>query len=72
MIQMADLAAYVISWGLRLGGGRPMTKPKRDELDPFAQQVCGLRYHAPTAGGHDTWGFVVIGELRAADEIARP
>lgn len=72
MIQMADLAAYVISWGLRLRGGRPMTKPKRDELDLFAQQVCRLRYHAPTPGGHDTWGFVVIGELRAADEIARP
>lgn len=68
MIQMADLVAYIVSWGVRLeGGARPMTKPKRDELAPFARQVCNLRYHAPTPGGYDTWGFTVIGELRAAN-----
>lgn len=68
MIQMTDLIAYTISWGLRLhGGARPMTQPKRDELDSFATQVCRLRYHAATAGGHDTWGFCVIENLRAAN-----
>jgi len=70
MIQMADLIAYIVSWGVRLtGGARPMTKPRRDELDSLARQVCGLRYHAKTPGGYDTWGFTTIGELRAKDEI---
>lgn len=65
MIQMADLVAYIVSWGVRLTTGvRPMNKPKRDELDPFAQQVTRLRYHSATPGGHDTWGFVELGELR--------
>ena len=69
MIQMADLIAYIVSWGVRLTGGtRPMTKPKRGELDSLAQQVCGLRYHAKTAGGHDTWGFTTIGELHVQNE----
>ena len=70
MIQMADLVAYIVSWGVRLTGGvRPMTKPKRDELDSYARQVCGLRYHSKTAGGYDTWGFATIGELRVKDDI---
>lgn len=70
MIQMADLVAYIVSWGVRLTGGvRPMTKPKREELDSLARQVCGLRYHAKTPGGHDTWGFTTIGELRVQDDI---
>jgi hypothetical protein len=70
MIQMADLIAYIVSWGVRLmGGSRPMSKPRREELDPLARQVCGLRYHARTPGGHDTWGFTTIGELRAKGEI---
>lgn len=70
MIQMADLVAYIVSWGVRLTGGvRPMTKPRREELDSLARQVCGLRYHAKTPGGHDTWGFTTIGELRAQNDI---
>ena len=69
MIQMADLVAYIVSWGVRLPGGlRPMVKPKRDELDHLARQVCRLRYHAKTPGGHDTWGFTTISELRVADD----
>jgi hypothetical protein len=69
MIQMADLVAYTISWGVRLqAGNRPMTQPKRDELDPFATEVCRLRYHAATPGGYDTWGFCVIENLKAAND----
>jgi hypothetical protein len=68
MVQIADLIAYVINWGFRLSGGvRPMTKPRREELDPFATQIASLRYHARTPGGHDTWGFCVIDNLKAAD-----
>lgn len=67
MIQMADLVAYVISWGVRLPGIRPMTEAKRDELDGFAQQVCRLRYHHRGTNSSEMWGFTVIGgELQAA------
>ncbi len=64
MIQVADLVAYVVSWGVRLkGGNRPMTAVHRPELDDLAAAVCRLRYHARTPGGHDTWGFYVVGSL---------
>lgn len=68
MVQVTDLIAYIISWGVRLrGGARPMTQPRREELDPYSAQVCRLRYHATTPGGHDTWGFCVIENLKAAN-----
>lgn len=70
MVQMADLVAYIVSWGVRLTGGtRPMTKPRREELDSLARQVLALRYHASTPGGHDTWGFTTIGELKAQGDV---
>lgn len=69
MIQMADLVAYVVSWGVRLSGSvRPMIEPKRDELDSFARQVCRLRYRNCGLDGREMWGFTVIGELKAADD----
>jgi len=40
-IQIADLIAYIISWGLRLKG---MTKPKRPELKEFVDLIKPLRY----------------------------
>lgn len=46
-----------------------MTKPKRDGLNPLAQQVLRLRYHTATLGGHDTWGFVVVGKLSAENAV---
>lgn len=68
MVQIADLVAYIINWGFRLSGGiHPMTHPRRQELDPFATLVARLRYHATTPGGHDTWGFCVIDNLKAAN-----
>ncbi len=77
MIQMADLVAYIVSWGVRLGGVRPMVKPKREELDALARKVLQLRYYSPSPGNSpgtfDTWGFVVIGEqLKAATGNAKP
>lgn len=60
MVQMADLLAYVISWGVRLNG---MSEPRRAELDPYVKQVLRLRYHAPTPGGYDTWGFKLVRSL---------
>lgn len=40
-IQIADLIAYIISWGLRLKG---MTQPTRPELYEFVELIKPLRY----------------------------
>ena len=40
-IQIADLIAYIISWGLRLNG---MDEPVREELIPYAEQIKPLKY----------------------------
>ncbi len=40
-IQLADLIAYIVSWGVRIGG---MKQPIRSELIGLAEQVSGLRY----------------------------
>ena len=40
-IQIADIIAYIISWGFRLRG---MTKPVRRELDEFVELLKPLRY----------------------------
>ena len=42
-VQIADLVAYVVSWGFRTN---QMTKPARPELSGFAQQIANLRYRA--------------------------
>ncbi len=39
-VQLADLAAYIISWGYR---GSRMYKARRLDLEPFVRQVCGMR-----------------------------
>ncbi len=64
MVQLADLVAYVISWGLRLPG---MTEPLRPELGSLANCVKRLQYHHPTPGGYDTWGFKYIVSLEVRD-----
>jgi hypothetical protein len=40
-IQMADIIAYIILWGLRLNG---MTEPRRTELEEFVDLIKPLRY----------------------------
>jgi hypothetical protein len=42
-VQIADLIAYCISWCLRLNR---MTKPAREELKPYVDQILNLRYKA--------------------------
>lgn len=68
-VQIADLVAYVISWGFRIS---QMAKPARAELASFAQQVADLRYHAvrerlgnPQFG---IWSFAHISDLRTRSE----
>lgn len=63
MVQMADLTAYVISWGLRLPG---MTEPARDEVNRIARAVERLQFHQRTAGGTNHHGFKLIRDLNAA------
>lgn len=65
-IQLADLTAYIISWGVRLP---EMTEPAREEMQELADQVCSLRYRTR----RDTeprliWSFTVIADLRSAEE----
>lgn len=62
-IQLADLAAYIISWGFRTPR---MTKPDRRELAPFAQQVAALRYRTTRERG------VAIRTLRFGASLTLP
>lgn len=42
-IQIADLVAYILSWGFRTP---ELELAKRDELEPFIELVCRLRHRA--------------------------
>jgi len=61
LIQLTDIVAYVISWGLRLKG---MTADARDELSPLVSRVKRLRFSRETEGGEKIWGFKHIQDLR--------
>lgn len=63
LIQIADIIAYVISWGVTLNG---MTERRRDELAGLAAAVMRLRFRQQTPGGAMQYGFKVIHDLRAA------
>ena len=68
-VQIADLVAYVISWGFRMPR---MTKPARAELTPFANRIARLRYRAvrERRGNPDfeIWSFAHITDLRTQAE----
>jgi hypothetical protein len=63
-IQLADLVAYIISWGTRLHG--KMTLPAREELYALAEQVLNLRY-TTYRDNYTIWSFATINSLRLAD-----
>ena len=63
IIQVADIAAYSISWGLRLKG---MRVEKRAELAPLVAEIERMRYHHRTDGGDEVWGIKEIRDLRPA------
>ncbi len=71
-IQIADLIAYVISWGLRFEG---MKEPKREELIEFVEQVLRLRTKAlrdiDNRPNYTIWSFAYIPDLRSRDEQAK-
>jgi len=60
-IQIADLIAYIISWGMRLKG---MTKPIRPEMNEFVELLKPLRYLTTREVGdiHDMqiWSVIFV------------
>lgn len=68
-VQIADLIAYIVSWGVRFSG---MTKPARAELAGYASQVGQLRHRAvrEVAGNPQfaIWSFSFITDLRSQSE----
>lgn len=84
MVQIADLVAYLISWGVRFGA---MQGDARTELDPLASLVLEMRHRTirdlPGRPSSPVWSFTVIDDLRPqlereenkkgnADELAKP
>lgn len=69
-IQIADLIAYIISWGFRTGS---MTEPRRDELSALVDQVCQMRNRAIREVGDNPefviWSIAVINDLRGRGEL---
>lgn len=64
-VQVADLIAYVVSWGVRIPG---MDRDAREELEPLAQQIRDCRYRThrqSNSDTHEVWSFVYLDDLRA-------
>ncbi|MDR0239011.1 MAG: DUF3800 domain-containing protein [Deltaproteobacteria bacterium] len=63
-IQLADLAAYIISWGVRLPS---MTEAARPHMENLAEKVLALRYQTRRQiNGRDdflVWSFAIIDDL---------
>lgn len=71
-IQLADLIAYIIAWGVRFEG---MTEPARPELKEYAEQVVRLRTRAIREidgnPNYTIWSFAIITDLRSREEQMR-
>lgn len=64
-IQLADLVAYIIAWGLRLRG---MNEPARPELARLARRIRELQFVTKQSRNgqyFDVWSFKLIRDLRA-------
>ena len=69
LIQIADLIAYIVSWGFRIGGS--MTKPSRIELSRYSDLVASLRYRTErelSGTASVIWSFSYIDDLRGKEE----
>ncbi len=72
-IQLADIVAYIINWGLRMS---KMPEPSRVELKPFADKVFELRYQGREVSlsrriltrKKRIWGISYISDLRPSGE----
>lgn len=67
-VQIADLVAYIISWGFRTGD---MDVPARAELRELVDTICQLRHRSvrEVDGNRNflIWSFGVIKDLRGRD-----
>ena len=68
-IQLADLIAYLISWGFRT---KEMGRARREELDNFVEQVSQMRHRTTREVGDNPnfaiWSFAIIHDLRVPEE----
>jgi hypothetical protein len=68
-VQIADLIAYVICWGVRFGS---MVEPRREELQRIGEIACSLRYRTRRGvleqPDHPIWSFCLIEDLRPREE----
>jgi hypothetical protein len=68
-VQLADLVAYTISWGVRFKG---MDAPVRTELNELAQRVIQLRHRSIREVNQTpdfvVWSFAYIRDLRSREE----
>jgi len=68
-IQIADLVAYIVSWGFRTA---QMAKPARAELAGYAQQISALRCRTVRERSGNPnfviWSFAHIADLRTRVE----
>lgn len=70
-VQIADIVAYSLNWGMRLNR---MDRPTRPEMEPFGQQAFELRYtgQRPDAFNIDVlrpvYGITYIDDLRPRTE----
>jgi hypothetical protein len=69
-VQIADIVAYSLNWGLRL---RQMDHPTRPEMEPFGQRAFDLRYvghHRSEVNGKmwPIYGITYIDDLRPREE----
>ena len=69
LIQLADIVAYILSWGVRFGA---MDKPARAELAGFAESVLQLRHRSvrEVNGQEDfvVWSLTHIADLRPQEQ----
>ena len=68
-VQIADLVAYIVSWGFRMP---TMTRTARAELSQLADRVARLSYRAirerPGRAPAEIWSFAHIADLRTDNE----
>ena len=68
-IQLADMVAYIISWGFRTP---QMTEPKREELSELVDSLCKMRHRAIREMRDNPnfaiWSFALISDLRGGDQ----
>ncbi len=70
LVQVADLTAYIINWGVQV---KSMVRERRPELADLAQAVCDLRFRATQERAgvpSHVWSFKVIDDLRSRQDLA--